>query len=401
MNTPVQTNRADPNVVLPKAVLASAARANELSERLRAASAPPGNSQSNPAPAPAVNTGFRGMAVTDFDPRNPRPPGTDDALNSPPAVAQPRTMTPAPDNVTPISNATGYSEQQFKSMQGRFERSQQENKALVDRLGEMQRLVAFMNGPPQPPAPSNVGRGDVQFNVPITPAVQRLITEKERNEYGEDLLDVVGRRAREAVEPEFAALRAENDQLKRALGGIHNNVALDARSRLYTELNKEVPDWETVNNDEGFKHWANQVDPLSGSQRLALIHNAFNTGQASRVIHAFKSYKAEQAALSPAQDGGQQPGNGVPRSRGNNASYSPSNETTTPAVDLTSLAAPGRAGSGQVPTSPDKPIVLGSEITQFYKDVTLGRYKGREQEYGAIERQIQEALREGRVRKDQ
>jgi hypothetical protein len=42
-------------------------------------------------------------------------------------------------------------------------------------------------------------------------------------------------------------------------------------------------------------------------------------------------------------------------------------------------------------------MVLGSEITAFYKDMSLGKYKGREDEVRYIERQIQEALAEDRI----
>ena len=370
MTTATQTNTVDSGVKLPAAVRAASERATQLSEKLRAQS----NSQNNNV-----------MAITDV-----RSGETPVAPINPTPTSEPEPKTPSP------AATSTYTEDQFKAMQGRFERAQKDNRQLIERLNETQRLLAFMQQPQSQPNP------DTRFNIPITPAVQKLITDKERQEYGEELIDVVKRAAREIYDPIINELRTENSQLKQGFGSIQQNVATDARSRLYQELHKEVPDWNEINESDGFREWAQQIDPLSGSQRLNLIQNAFQTGQTSRVIAAFKGYKAEQAALSPAPGTERRQGNVLESSGSNqgnaNLGNSQSNPSVTPAVDLNALAAPGRARSGQVPTSPDKPIVERHEITQFYADVTRGKYRGREQEQQAIERQIADALRENRVR---
>jgi len=279
-------------------------------------------------------------------------------------------------------------------MQGRFERAQQDNQQLLRRISEMNNLLAYMNAPtPQ------------QGNISIPPAVQKLITDKEENEYGKELIDIIRRGAQEVVGPEISALRAENERLQRTLGGVQHAGVLTARQQFYQELKREIPDYEEIQATPEFDDWIKQIEPMSGNQRWAILRNAFEQGSASRAISAFKSYKAEQAALSPAQDRSSRSGNGAesfheggdPANRRNSGS----NPATTPTVDLMNLAAPGRARSAAANPAPsDKPIVLGSEITQFYKDKALGRYAGREDEVRLIERQIQEALRDGRIVRD-
>ena len=362
------TKTPDPGVKLPEAVVRAAARAAELSEQQKTRSA-------------AGNTAQ--MSFVD--------------INSPlPPIAP--TPTPAPAAPTPTKT---YSESEFRAMVGRFEKAQQDNQNLIKRVNEMQRLLATVGS--VDPRTTGAGRGDVTFTPPTAP--RKYITPKDEQEWSAEFIDVARRAAKEVVEDEVASIRGEVTQVRQSLGSVQQNIVMDAQQNVWSELNKEVPDWATQNEDSGFKNWLGQIDPLSGMQRQTLLMDAFNNGQASRVVAAFKGYKAELAASGPAQTGRSSSGNGAESPGGQNATDSRSNPATTPTIDLTSLAAPGRARSGQVQSSPDKPIITGAEIAQFYSDVTRGRYADPEgkrpysAEYYQIEAQIQDAMREGRVRR--
>jgi hypothetical protein len=378
------TKTPDTSVKLPDAVVRAAARAAELSEQQRERTT--------------------SMAIVDVNSPTPPVARVPDSWSPAPTTVTPTptTVTPTPTTVTPTPSSVpnrAYSESDFKAMQGRFERSQQENRSLAKRVDEMQRLLATIT-PNVPTDQSQVGRGDVSFsNPPPATPPRKYITPKDEQEWSTELIDMARRAAKEVAEAELAPVRGEMIQVRQSLGNVQTNIAHTAQSQIYQDLAQEIPDWETQNNDEGFKHWLTQIDPLSGVQRVTLLSNAFNTGQASRVVAAFKGYRAELAALGPAQTQRSRPGNGVESREGENATYSQGNPTTTPAVDLTSLAAPGRARPGQIQSSPDKPIITGAEIAQFYADVTRGRYAGRDDEYRQIEAQIQEAMRDGRIRR--
>ena len=382
------TKMPDTSVKLPEAVVRAAARAAELSEQQRTnknsgsmaivdinSSTPPIAEHASQTPKPQATT-------------NPEPVQTP----KPQATTNPEPVQTPREQPTSVVTSKSYSESDFKAMQGRFERAQQENKALADRVNEMQRLLATIT----PSNTNQVGRGDTSFS-PVAP--RKYITSKDEQEWSSELVDMARRAAREVTEDALAPVHGEMMQVRQSLGNVHNNITHNAQQQIYQDLQREVPDWETQNSDEGFKHWLNQIDPLSGQQRLILLNNAYNTGHASGVVAAFKGYKAEQAALGPAQTQGSRPGNGTESSGSGNATYSQGNPVTTPAVDLASLAAPGRARPGQIQASPDKPLITGAEITQFYADVTRGKYAGRDDEYRLIESQIQEALRDGRVRR--
>jgi len=324
----------------------------------------------------------------------------------------PPPYNPTIDSSTPPSaDGEGDWEHQFKSMKGRYEAAEARIRNQASNISELQRLIAMgpVNAPPaptavpqsvpQPRSPSLNGAtpasGDVRFGggQPFTPP--KFVTEKETQEYGQELLDIMGRRTMEIVAPEFMKLGdvvnrlvSENTQLKQQMSGMRNVVSHDATGRFYDSLDKELPDWEQTNNDPQFLHWLSQVDPYSGRVRKDLLTEAHSRKEASRVLSFIKGFRAERAAVSPVED--LQP----TRANGGGSNAPP----PSPTIELQSLAAPGRAKSGQPPTPPDNPFFTHAQVSQFYADVTKGKYEGRDAEKTALEQQIFSAAKEGRVR---
>ena len=134
--------KPDPNVQLPAAVRAAAQRSEDLSKQAaeaRANTPPEANAQVQvEVPPERPNPGVQ---TARFDPVNPQPPN--EAPTAPPRpVGQALNQPQEPPNW----------EHQFKSTQGRLERSEQDNKRLAGQIGDMQRLLASINAapPPQP-----------------------------------------------------------------------------------------------------------------------------------------------------------------------------------------------------------------------------------------------------------
>jgi hypothetical protein len=288
-------------------------------------------------------------------------------------------------------------EHQFKSLQGRYSRADQENKRMAGQIADMQRLLASMSAPPPTSAPQQgfqpqpqEGSG-VRFSGPVTGRpVPRRLTEKELQEYGADLLDVMGRRAMEVadtiVQPALLDVGGRLARLEQQLGNVRQTVAYDGQSRMYDTLGREVPDWNQINNSPEFVRWLSMPDPLSGQIRHNMLIEAFNGQQTNRVIEFFRRYMADQAP-SALQTHGQQPGGALTTNSGN-----------PPQVDLMALAAPGRAKPGQTQVPPEKPIINRSDISTFYREKAMGRYAGRDEEVSRFEQEIFAASREGRIR---
>jgi hypothetical protein len=367
--------KPDPNVVVPPAVKKAAERSEELirqAKEAKAASDAAGGSEPalqpgavSPPPPPGS-----GVQMTNFNPANPEPPQV-------------------PDNVPARTEADPNWEHQFNSLKGRYDREQENNRRIARQLADMQHLVASMNSAPPQQQPQQQNSG-VRFDAPAS--TPRYVTPQEVKEYGEELMDVVGRRAREVYEPILAQLTNELNTVRQQVGGVRNSVSYDASVKMYEGLAKEVPDWENINNSPEFGRWLDQPDPLTGQIRRNILAYSHRNNMTSNVVAAFKGFLSDQASFSPS-NAGTAPGNGAD-------GYSQSNAVaSTPQVDLKKFAAPGRAKTGQTQVSPEKPIFSAADISQFYRDKTAGKYAGREAEADALERSLYEAGREGRIRR--
>ena len=345
-----QSIHPDSNVRVPQQVQDAAARANEIAASLR-------------PPPPRGNGATSVTNVSDMSEGPPQDPGW---------------------------------EHRFNSMKGRYDAAEAKARQQGQQISELQRLLAMSAGPPvAPPAPSQgAPSGDTRFGGGQPYVAPKFLSDAERQEYGPELLDVMGRRTMEIVGPEIAKLTNhvqqlmhENQQLKQTVGGVRNVVSQDAHGRFYDTLDKELPDWDVTNHDPEFARWLDNVDPYSGRVRKELLGEAHRNNEASRVLNIIKGFREEVAAVNPA--GNLQPSAG----NGNGAYRQPS-----PQFELQNLAAPGRAKSGQPPTPPDQPFYTHHDITRFYADVTRGVYTGRDADKAALESQLFQAAREGRIR---
>ena len=398
MNTTVQGHNAvggatkrgapDPSVPVPPGVKAQADRANALIEQAKAAKAANEANGGNELVRPLIPpTRSNPTVITgDFDPNNPRPPEFGDpndtrvqSRSTPPPPVPQFTPPAAPQPVTPQNEADW--EHQFKSLKGRYDREAEERRRLQQTLIDQQRLLAQVGSPP-PVAPQGEGSG-LRFNVQPPPP-GRLVKQAEIQEYGAELMDVVGRRAAEVYEPILQQLAGELNQVKRQIGGVQGTVVFDARVRMYDDLARQIPNWDAINNSPQFAQWLDQVDPISHRTRREFLNVAHNNNATGQVVDIFNAFLGANGA---ANGGGATSGNGA----GNPAS--PPQQ-----FDLRQFAAPGRAKGGDTQAPPDKGIVTRAEIKQFYTDKTQGKYAGREQEAALIERQIFEAGNEGRIR---
>lgn len=377
----LQKAAPDPNVVVPPAVKRAAQRSEELAAQARTIrEAKPANADdpvriANPPPnAPNPATG---VVTSTFDPANPKPP--DPTINS-----QPSQNPPSADL-----------EHQLNSMKGRYERTEAENRRMAAQITDMQRLLATLPVQ-QPPSPPPNGGSGVQFtggvsgNAPRAP--QRRLSQKEIEEYTPELLDVVGRRAQEVLEPALQGLYSQFEnrlgQLQQQLGGVRGAVAYNAQERMYNELAEKVPNWKQINEMPEWHAWLSNPDPMTGIIRQNLLTMAHKNSETGKVVATFDRFMAEHnlqanPSMPPPANNGYAP---------------PQPQLSSQQFDLRALAAPGRAKEGQSSVPQSKPIYTGADIKQFYSDKTFGRYAGREAEAQAIEQDILLASAEGRIR---
>jgi hypothetical protein len=106
----------------------------------------------------------------------------------------------------------------------------------------------------------------------------KLVTAADVDNFGDDLIDLQRRVARE-VAAEFAdqieALRAENAALKKQVGETGAKVG---EVSFKAQLDQAIPDFATVNADKRWIAWLDGIDPMVRGPRRSVVQAAWDRG---------------------------------------------------------------------------------------------------------------------------
>jgi SAM-dependent methyltransferase len=137
-------------------------------------------------------------------------------------------------------------------------------------------------------------------------------------------------------------------------------------------LTNQVPDWETLNTDQGFLGWLQEVDPVYGLPRQAALTTAYEAGDVNRVATVFNTYKGLVGEPKQTQ-----------QSKANQ--------------ELRRQVAPPRSRSSTPPTdAANQRIYTQNEIAQFYDEWRRGLIDSNDAV--VFEKDIHAAATEGRIR---
>ena len=290
-------------------------------------------------------------------------------------AAQPPTKVESdeaqPDGVGK-ENDPAFWKHKYDVLQGKYDaevpRLQQSNNGLQGRLGEMENQLARITAK-MADAPAKQ----------ITPS--SYLTDEEREDYGEDMLTVVKKAAREEFEPMLATLQEENGQLRSLLGGMQQKSILGARDEMLDKLDNELSNWRQLNSQPDFLGWLENVDPYSGNKKLEMLRQAFENNNTSRVLAFFKGFLNENAAYTSNSQ--------VP------------NQPREVGFSLETLVAPGRAsdseGSRAQEGNANSLQWSSASIKKFYSDINRGVYRDKPDERTRLERDLFSAQEEGRI----
>lgn len=306
-------------MAMPRAVEEAAKRAEELHAQLYQQQNPEDPSASNPNPNP--------------DPA-PQDPPADPAPKDP--------QDPPPQD----QHKEDPWEHKYKVMEGKYRaevpRLAADNREMRQKLDALTAELESLKSKANEPA-------------------QSLISAEDREKYGDDLLDVIKRAAQEQV----AAKDQEIAELKRRLDGVHQDTAKTAEVTFYDRLGELVPDWVTINAEEGFLKWLDEYDEFTGRTRQDLLSDAENARDAVRVARFFTKWKAEQ--------------------------------TQSVATSQRALEAQVVPDSNKVVKAPQgKRFFTRAEIQQFYSAARRGEVSAKDMV--AMEAEIHAATVEGRIR---
>ncbi len=235
-------------------------------------------------------------------------------------------------------------EHRYKVLQGKYNsevpRLSAENRDLKSRLQLLEeQLEEMKNAKPAEP----------------------LVKPEEIEEYGEGLIDVARRIARE----ELASKQSEIDKLKREIESVKSVTTSKVSQDFFKSLTEMVPDWELLNEDAQFLKWLEEVDELTGETRQTLLSRAEQARDATRTAKFFSAFKKTTSSWA-----------------------ANSSQALEQQVAPTTKQAPN--------TPPSKKVWLRSEIAEFYDRVRRGLVE--DKDAIAIEAEIQAASIEGRIR---
>ena len=298
------------------------------------------------------------------------------AGNSPTAdeTSAPNTAAPAPANEQKPGADNVPEEtivQKYKTLQGMYNaevpRLHHQNKELQQRIQNMEQLLASLSASaPVETAPTTV---------------DRLVTDKDVEEYGESL-DVMRKVTREelaSVAQRIATIEAAINQMKTQVvpqvQAVAQRQQMTAEQQFWADLSAGVPNFKQVNDNADFQTWLLAADPLTGITRQTYLEDAQRALDAQRVVSIFRTWleSTGQAAVA----------------------HSTGNTTSS---ELEKQVSPGRSRSTGTPATANQAKTYSpQDIQKFFNDVRAGRYKGKEQERARIERDIFAAQRENRI----
>lgn len=337
---------AVPSVKLPKAVRMQADQANEIykqeAERVLK-EAQSGQSQTKPDDTPPVT------------------PVTAEVTPSP--------VVTAPEK-TPEELAK-YWEHRFKTSRGMDEaektRLKTENSDLRAKNSALEKTMRELEDRVRA----------VERQAPTNVDLKKYLTEEQIDTYGPDVLQSVAKVARLAAEE--AAERRIKEEVDRRVRPVEEKLQVtekDAQSSreaaFWDALEDKMPDWVVINDNPKFHEWLAQKDPFTGYTRQNLLEHAQSAFDPMRVVAMFEAFK--QSSPAP----------------------------KAPTVNTQQRVVPDPVGQTAIVTQsvPDVGYVKTSEISRFYDDCKLGRYKYRPQEKEVFEKRIREAQLTGRIIKD-
>ena len=298
------------------------------------------------------------------------PAGNDAPVDSAPATEA--SSEPAPTveaaPVSAVEKDYRELEHKYNTLQGMFAKQGADVGAL------RQQVEALLQRAAQAPAQSSTQ----------APLITGKFTAKDREEYGDQLLDLIRRGAQDAMSVATQALTARLDRLEKALNetaatatSAVKTAAEVAREKFYVRLAELHSDWEMINDSPEWLTWLSKADSMSGMRRDDLLQDAYRSLDVARTAAFFAEFKRETGKSGTAPGGA---------------------KSDAGRIDPRSLVAPATAASPSPNPNPSRQrgrIWTMAEVNKLYDDYSKGKIN--RAEFLPLEADIHLAATENRV----
>lgn len=147
---------------------------------------------------------------------------------------------------------------------------------------------------------------------------------------------------------------------------INEEANKNKKERFLSELDrhKEIgKDWRTINQDPDFIDSLQEIEPYSGRTRHELLLDAFNSQDVVRTARFFEDFKKSKSSIKK-------------------------DEKPERKIDDGEIHPPKGTKGSEIKEEDKITPTTREELKNFYKDIALGKWNGREKEAEAEERRI-------------
>lgn len=287
--------------------------------------------------------------------------------------AQSEIVVPQPEpTAAPKDDEFAQLEQRYKSLQGmwqsataRLQKAEAQNAELAEKLQ------------------AAIDRLDSKSSAsPSEPATSQLVTDKDAEAFGTDLIDLARRIAKEQFGEREKLLMGKIEELTQRLtaqdqrlGTVAQTQAQTAQERFYATLDNGLAQWEAIQATPECQQWLQTRVPGTRATWNSALLAAAEESDAARALEVFETF----LAAHPQQD---------PRKK-------PAPEPSKKA-ELQRQVAPSKSAAATA-TPQGKRIYSAAEFSaEMDKVVRMGKARQYD-ESAALENELNAALAEGRV----
>lgn len=245
-------------------------------------------------------------------------------------------------------------------MRGELETANGQIETLQTQIDELKELV---NKAPEPAAES----------------AALELTAEEEEQYGPGwvaMMQKIAQGSNSEMAKQIVDLQQELANVKIGQKQIVEHAVVSDEDKFFSTLDAQISNWEKINESPKFHAFLDEEVAYTGKTRRFFLDKARSNLDSGKIIKIFTDFTDV-----------------VPQG---------SSLNSEPKVDLDApedLITPENKGGG-VPPVEEQKYYTNSQINQFFRDKTEGKYKGKEDEARIIEKDIFAAGREGRIISD-
>ena len=256
--------------------------------------------------------------------------------------------------------------QKYKTLQGMYDaevpRLHQQVKDLNTQLEELKKTVESANDK------AAEAKQEAEYE-----RLKNLVTDEERQEFGDDLIEVQRKVAREETAElvkQLEAIKSENAKLHELLQQTDSQVSHTSFQHRLTQL---VPDFEQVNSDPAWIAWLDENDPLLRAPRRVVAERAYAEGDAESVAHFVNLFRESSGQSTT--------------------------DTKKKVVkqELEAQIQPSKSASSNTPVAPAGKTYTNDQVRNMFLRVTQLNKTGKLDEARKLEAEIDAAYMQGRV----